>query len=159
MKGRYLPHRSHLLPDLARPAANEILLKVAAGRAGDYHHLGAAAIPAAAGLPCTFSAPLTLATMRDNSNYRACRPAPSKGHLSPRLDGAGHQKSWAIPTQPHVPWCPLFKKRVAGNSPVYSHGCKLAPSVAEGVAGKPGLFTLGRRRLYFRYSSQGGRPP
>ena len=59
--------------------------------------------------------------------------SPVQGHLSPRLDGAGHQKSWAIPTQPHVPWCPLFKK---------------------GVAGKPGLFTLGRK-LYSRYSSQG----
>ena len=80
--------------------------------------------------------------------------SPVQGHLSPRLDGAGHQKSWAIPTQPHVPWCPLFKKGVAGNSPVYSHGCKLAPSVAEGVAGKPGLSTLGRK-LYFGYSSQG----
>ena len=42
---------------------------------------------------------------------------------------------------------------VAGNSPVYSHGCKLAPSVAEGVAGKPGLSTLGRK-LYFGYSNQ-----
>ena len=43
---------------------------------------------------------------------------------------------------------------MAGNSPVYSHGCKLAPSVAKGVAGKPGLFA-GGRKLYFRYSSQG----
>ena len=68
--------------------------------------------------------------------------SPVQGHLSPRLDGAGHQKSWAIPMQPHVPWCPLFKKGVAGNNPVYSHGWKSPPSVAKGVAGKPGLFLL-----------------
>ena len=80
--------------------------------------------------------------------------SPVQGHLSPRLDGAGHQKSWAIPTQPHVPWCPLFKKGVAGNSPVSSHGCKLSPFVADGVAVKPGLFLPGRK-FYFRYSSRG----
>ena len=45
--------------------------------------------------------------------------------------------------------------RVAGNSPVYSHGCKFPLSVVKGVAGKPGLFIPGRK-LYFRYSSQGG---
>ena len=50
---------------------------------------------------------------------------------------------------------PAFQRGVAGNSPVSSHGCKCPPSVAEGVAGKPGLFLPGRK-LYFRYSSQGG---
>ena len=53
------------------------------------------------------------------------------------------------------PKCPLLDHKVAGNSPVYSHGCKLSPFVAEGVAGKPGLFTPGRKS-YFRYSSRGG---
>ena len=44
--------------------------------------------------------------------------------------------------------------RVAGNSPVYSHGCKSPLPVAEGVAGKPGCRTPGRKPD-FRYSSQG----
>ena len=43
---------------------------------------------------------------------------------------------------------------MAGNSPVYSHGCKFPFPVAEGVAGKPGCRILGRIP-YFRYSSQG----
>ena len=43
---------------------------------------------------------------------------------------------------------------MAGNSPVYSHGCKSPLPVAEGVAGKPGGTTSGRKP-YFRYSSQG----
>ena len=43
---------------------------------------------------------------------------------------------------------------MAGNSPVYSHGCKSPLPVAEGVAVKPVCTTLGRI-LYFRYSSQG----
>ena len=41
---------------------------------------------------------------------------------------------------------------MAGNSPVYSHGCKCSHLVAERVAGKPGYRTLGRS-LYIRYSS------
>ena len=45
---------------------------------------------------------------------------------------------------------------VAGNSPVYSHGCKSPLSVAERAAGKPSCRTPGRI-LYFRYSSQGCR--
>ena len=52
------------------------------------------------------------------------------------------------------PKCPLLDPQVAGNSPVSSHGCKLSPSVAERVAGKPGLFA-GGKKSYFRYSSQG----
>ena len=43
---------------------------------------------------------------------------------------------------------------MAGNSPVYSHGCKYPLLVAEWVAGKPVCRTSGRI-LYFRYSSQG----
>ena len=43
---------------------------------------------------------------------------------------------------------------VAGNSPVYSHGCKSPLPVAEGVAGKPSCKASGRKP-YFRYSSQG----
>ena len=43
---------------------------------------------------------------------------------------------------------------VAGNSPVYSHGCKLPQPVADGVAGKPGCRTSGRI-LYISYSSRG----
>ena len=46
------------------------------------------------------------------------------------------------------------RRRVAGNSPVYSHGCKCQPLVAEGVAGKSGLFPPGGK-FYFMYSSQG----
>ena len=43
---------------------------------------------------------------------------------------------------------------LAGNSPVYSHGCKPSLPVAEGAAGNPSCRTFGRI-LYFRYSSQG----
>ena len=43
---------------------------------------------------------------------------------------------------------------VAGNSPVYSHGCKPTLPVAEGAAGKPGC-TTGGRNQDFRDSSQG----
>ena len=43
---------------------------------------------------------------------------------------------------------------MAGNSPVYSHGCKSPLPVAEGVAGKPSCNASGRKS-YFRYSSQG----
>ena len=49
---------------------------------------------------------------------------------------------------------PLIDQAVAGNSPVYGHGCKLAPFVAEGAAGNPSCRTFGRI-LYFMYSSQG----
>ena len=44
--------------------------------------------------------------------------------------------------------------RMAGNSPVSSHGWKSPLSVAEGMAGKPGCKAPGRNP-YFRYSSQG----
>ena len=43
---------------------------------------------------------------------------------------------------------------LAGNSPVYSQGCKPSLPVAEGAAGNPSCKTFGRI-LYFRYSSQG----
>ena len=43
---------------------------------------------------------------------------------------------------------------MAGNSPVYSHGCKPPLPVAELVAGKPSCNPTGRKP-YFRYSSQG----
>ena len=43
---------------------------------------------------------------------------------------------------------------MAGNSPVYSHGCKSPLPVAEMVAGKPICRAPGRI-LYFRHSSQG----
>ena len=49
---------------------------------------------------------------------------------------------------------PLIDRAVAGNSPVYSQGCKFLLPVAEGVAGKPSCKTSGRKP-YFRYSSQG----
>ena len=45
---------------------------------------------------------------------------------------------------------------MAGNSPVYSHGCKPPLPVADGVAVKPSCRTLGRKP-YFGYSSQGCR--
>ena len=83
--------------------------------------------------------------------------AAEKGH--PRWRGANLCLA-EIP-KTGAGWSKVFSAvdhKVAGNSPVYSHGCKLAPSVAERVAGKPGLFLPGRK-LYFRYSSQGGRPP
>ena len=51
---------------------------------------------------------------------------------------------------------PLIDHEVAGNSPVYSHGCKSPLPVAEGAAGNPSCRTFGRI-LYFRYSSQGCR--
>ena len=49
---------------------------------------------------------------------------------------------------------PLIDQAVAGNSPVYSQGCKSPLPVAEGVAGKPSCKPPGRKP-YFRYSSQG----
>ena len=49
---------------------------------------------------------------------------------------------------------PLIDRAVAGNSPVYSYGCKPSLPVAEGAAGNPSCRTFGRI-LYFRYSSQG----
>ena len=58
-------------------------------------------------------------------------------------------KSERQPRQPH----PV---EVAGNSPVYSHGCKSPLPVAEWVAGKPSCKPPGRKP-YFRYSSQGCR--
>ena len=53
-----------------------------------------------------------------------------------------------------VPKFPLPDGEVAGNSLVYSHGCKSPLPVAEGVAGNSVYRTSGRI-LYFRYSSQG----
>ena len=60
--------------------------------------------------------------------------------------------------QDHRPCCTIAESgapapatppgRVAGNSPVYSHGCKCPLLVAEGVAGKPVCTTLDRI-LYF----------
>ena len=43
---------------------------------------------------------------------------------------------------------------LAGNSPVYGPGWEFPLVVAQGVAGKPGLFLPGRKP-YFSYSSQG----
>ena len=43
---------------------------------------------------------------------------------------------------------------VAGNSPVYGPGWEFPLVVAQGVAGKPGLFLPGRT-VYFAHSSQG----
>ena len=43
---------------------------------------------------------------------------------------------------------------LAGNSPVYGPGWKFTLAVAQGVAGKPGLFLPGRT-VYFCHSSQG----
>ena len=54
-------------------------------------------------------------------------------------------KFWALPT------CLPILKRLLVDHKV---GWKIPPLVAEGVAGKPGLFLPGRK-LYFRYSSQG----
>ena len=51
---------------------------------------------------------------------------------------------------------PLIDRAVAGNSPVYSHGCKSPLPVAEEAAGNPSCRTFGRKP-YFRYSSQGCR--
>ena len=65
--------------------------------------------------------------------YRPCRITVESGTLTPG--------------QPH----PV---EMAGNSPVYSHGCKFIPPVADGAAGKPS-FNASGRKTYFRYSSQG----
>ena len=59
-----------------------------------------------------------------------------------RSAGAGHPPGQTHPVE------------VAGNSPVYSHGCKSPLPVAEWVAGKPSCKAFGRKP-YFRYSSQG----
>ena len=58
------------------------------------------------------------------------------------------------PTRSLVPKRPLVDQAVAGNSPVYSPGWKSPLVVAQGVAGKPGLFLPGRT-VYFCHSSQG----
>ena len=42
--------------------------------------------------------------------------------------------------------------RLAGNSPVYSPGCKFITPVADRLAGKPGCKPTGRKP-YFKYSS------
>ena len=57
-------------------------------------------------------------------------------------------RSKAMPTRPYVPKCPLVNPKVAGNSPVYGPGWEFPPVVAQGVAGKPGLFLPGRT-VYF----------
>ena len=54
----------------------EMLFKVAASLAGDYHHLRATAVPAAAGYRVQFPP----RTMRDNGNYRARWPAVATGY-------------------------------------------------------------------------------
>ena len=51
---------------------------------------------------------------------------------------------------------PLIDQAVAGNSPVYGPGWEFPLVVAQGVAGKPGCKTSGRKP-YFRYASQGCR--
>ena len=59
--------------------------------------------------------------------------------------------------QPRLPsrcTSPTWRCWTTGPAPAGGPGCKLSPSVAKGVAGKPGLFA-GGRKLYFRYSSQG----
>ena len=57
-------------------------------------------------------------------------------------------RSKAMPTRPYVPKRPQFKWGVAGNSPVYGPGWEFSLVVAQGVAGKPGLFLPGRT-VYF----------
>ena len=57
-------------------------------------------------------------------------------------------RSKAMPTRPYVPKCPLVNPKVAGNSPVYGPGWEFPLVVAQGVAGKPGLFLPGRT-VYF----------
>ena len=57
-------------------------------------------------------------------------------------------RSKAMPTRPYVPKCPLVNPKVAGNSPVYGPGWEFPVVVAQGVAGKPGLFLPGRT-VYF----------
>ena len=57
-------------------------------------------------------------------------------------------RSKAMPTRPYVPKCPLVNPKVAGNSPVYGPGWEFPLVVAQGVAGKRGLFLPGRT-VYF----------
>ena len=51
---------------------------------------------------------------------------------------------------------PLIDQAVAGNSPVYGPGWKFPPFVAEGVAGKPGLFLPGRTVYFCPFQPGGG---
>ena len=99
--------------------------------------------------------PLTLASMHDNWNYRACRPGQSRAICRPDWTELATKSPGLYPRSRTFRGVRCSRRGVAGNSPVSSHGCKLSPFVAEGVAGKPGLFPLGRK-LYFGYSSQGG---
>ena len=69
-----------------------------------------------------------------------------------RRGGSYYGSTWGDAA--NVPKCPLVNPKVAGNSPVYSHGCKPSLPVAEGAAGNPSCRTFGRI-LNFRYSSQG----
>ncbi len=54
------------------------------------------------------------------------RPSLSAATTSPRPPGPGSN-----PIRPLVPKRPLVGQGVAGNSPVYSHGCKFIPPVAQ----------------------------
>ena len=64
-------------------------------------------------------------------HHRACRMVAESGGLARRQPAA-----------------------LAGNSPVYGPGWESPLVVAQGVAGKPGLFLPGRT-VYFCHSSQG----
>ena len=86
-------------------------------------------------------------------------------HSGHRASDVGHQGHSSSPLavrvlgqsdRPFVPKPPVLDQPVAGNSPVYSHGCKSPLPIAEGVAGKPSCNPAGRKP-YFRYSSQGCR--
>ena len=69
---------------------------------------------------------------------------------------AGHTTWFFVTNWCTIPGspCQTHPVEVAGNSPVYSQGCKSPFPVAEGAAGKPGCNTAGRKP-YFKYSSQG----
>ena len=80
---------------------------------------------------------------------RIAGPYPSfqsPGGLAPGVP-RHHRVRRVGPRQP-------YPAGMAGNSPVYSHGCKSPLPVAEGVAGKSSCRTPGRKP-YFRYSSHG----
>ena len=83
-----------------------------------------------------------------NSNYPSHRQQGNAPMTQP-----DQARIFDIDTATHCPGNPT-RSRWLETAPVYSHGCKFPLPVAEGVAGKPGCTTFGRKP-YFRYSSQG----
>ena len=114
----------------------------------------AAGAPIGVGLGSSPGLSVLLPPQRIAGSYPSFQPP---GGLAPGVPG-GHHGAPGPASLPHDRRVrspspgQSHPVEVAGNSPVYSHGCKCPHLVAERVAGKPGCTTLGRI-LYISYSS------